>query len=123
MVSNDGILEIGNNFVANGEAEFNCRKGLRFGDDVLISVHVMFLDTDYHPVYNLQGERINPDKEIVIGNKVWIGCNVTILKGALIGNNIIIGAGSLVTGKLLPDNSIYSGNPITIIKKDISWHP
>ena len=122
LISSNGVLEIGNNFMANGEAEFNCRKGLKFGDDVLISVHVMFLDTDYHPIFNLQGERINHDREIIIGNKVWIGCNVTILKGTLIGNNIIIGAGSLVSGKLLSDNSIYSGNPINLMKTGITWH-
>lgn len=123
IVSSKGVLEIGNNFMANGEAEFNCRKGLKFGDDVLISVHVMFLDTDYHPIFNEQGERINHDREIIIGNKVWISCNVTILKGTHIGNDIIIGAGSLVTGKLLSENSIYSGNPINLIKSGISWHP
>ena len=122
LISSAGVLEIGNNFWANGEAEFNCRKGLKFGDDVLISVHVMFLDTDYHPIFNLQGDKINHDREIIIGNKVWIGCNVTILKGAQIGNNIVIGAGSLVAGKLLAENSIYCGNPIKLMKSGISWH-
>lgn len=123
LIHNNGVLEIGNNFMANGEAEFNCKKGLKFGDDVLISVHVMFLDTDYHPIFNLQGERINHDREIIIGNKVWIGCNVTILKGTLIGDNIIIGAGSIASGKLLSENSIYCGNPIKLMKNDICWHP
>ena len=86
--------EIGNNFYVNGLSDFNCIKGLKFGDDVLVSIHVIFLDTDYHPIFNQQGDRINPDKEIIMGNKVWIGANVTILKGTHIGNNIIIGAGT-----------------------------
>ena len=123
LVHENAVLEIGDNFMANGEAEFNCKKRLKFGDDVLISVHTMFLDTDYHPIFNLQGERINQDKEIIIGNKVWIGCNVTILKGSVIGNNIIVGAGSIISGKLLSENSIYGGNPIKVIKDDITWHP
>lgn len=118
----DGVMEIGNNFYANGETGFHCRKGLKFGDDVMLSVHIIFLDTDYHPIFNSQGERINLDREIVIGNNVWIGCRALILKGAIIGNNIIVGAGSLVSGKLLSDNSIYSGNPIKLKKSDISWH-
>jgi acetyltransferase-like isoleucine patch superfamily enzyme len=121
LVSSTGVMEIGENFTANGEAEFNCRKGLKFGDNVLISVHVMFLDTDYHYIYNDEGTQINQDRAIVIGNNVWIGCNVTILKGAVIGNGIIVGATSLVTGKLLEDNSIYSGNPIKPVKSGISW--
>lgn len=121
-VYSDGVMEIGNNFYSNGENGFHCRKGLKFGDDVMLSVNILFLDTDYHPIFDSQGERINLDREIVIGNDVWIGCRALVLKGSFIGNNIIVGAGSLVSGKLLSENSIYSGNPANLKKKDITWH-
>lgn len=89
----------------------------------MLSGHILILDTDYHPIYNKSNmQRINHDKEIHIGDKVWIGANVTILKGTNIGNNIVVGASSLVAGNLLAENSIYSGNPIKIIKKDIVWN-
>ena len=123
LIHSGGTMEIGNNFYANGLAEFNCKKKLSFGDDVLISVHVMFLDTDYHHIYNSKNEKINPDKDVVIGNKVWIGCNVTILKGSIINDNIIVGAGSLVSGSLTNSGSIYSGNPIVQIRDGITWSP
>jgi len=125
-VCNSGIFEIGQNFWANTNSDFHCKKRLKFGDDVLIGMHVLIMDTDYHPIFNKQKEIINPDRDILMGNKVWIGSNTTILKGTQIGNDIIIGAGSIVSGKLLEDNSIYCGNPVKHVKNDITWcitHP
>ncbi|MCE5174365.1 MAG: acyltransferase [Bacteroidales bacterium] len=121
MVSSGGIFEIGNNFWVNAFTEFYCRKGLKFGDDVLIGFHIIIMDTDYHPIFNEQNEIINPNREVVFGNKVWIGSNVTILKGSHIGNNIVVGAGSVVTGNLLEENSIYFGNPARYVKNNIIW--
>ncbi|MGI0480752.1 acyltransferase [Geminocystis sp. CENA526] len=54
-------------------------------------------------------------KPTKIGNNVWIGANVTILKGVSIGDRTIVGAGSVVT-KSLPENVIAVGNPAQIIK-------
>lgn len=121
LVGPTGVFEIGDSFFANGFAEFNCRKRIVFGDGCLISVHTMFLDTDYHTITQ-DGNVINLDKEIIIGNRVWIGCNVTVLKGTVIGNDIVIGAGSLLSGRYLEDNSIYAGhNPEKPIKSGICW--
>ena len=53
---------------------------------------------------------------VFIGNNVWIGENVNILPGVFIGDNCIIGAGSVVTGYFLA-NSIIVGNPARVIKK------
>ena len=55
-------------------------------------------------------------KEVYIGNNVWIGERVIILPGAKIGNNCIIGAGSIVNSSI-PDNCIAVGSPATIKKK------
>jgi len=56
------------------------------------------------------------DSPIIIGNNVWIGANVTILKGVKVGDNSIIGAGSVVV-KNIPKNCIVAGNPAKIIKE------
>jgi acetyltransferase-like isoleucine patch superfamily enzyme len=124
LVGSKGVFEIGDQFMANGLAEFNCRKRLVFGDGCLTSVHTMFLDTDYHTITTMDGNIINLDKDIVIGNRVWVGCNVTILKGTKIGNDIVIGAGSLLSGDYCENNSIYVGhNPAKPIKSGIIWRP
>lgn len=52
---------------------------------------------------------------IVIGNNVWLSANVIILPGVRIGNNCIVGAGSVVTKSFEEDNLIIAGNPAKII--------
>jgi len=56
------------------------------------------------------------DKPISIGDNAWLGANVTVLPGVKIGNNSIIGAGSVVT-KDIPDNVIAVGNPCKVLRK------
>ena len=55
-------------------------------------------------------------RRIIIGNNVWIASNVKILKGVNIGDNCVIGAGSVVD-KNVPNNSIVAGIPARIIRK------
>ena len=55
-------------------------------------------------------------KPIEVGNNVWIGGNVVVLPGVKIGDNCVIGAGSVVV-KDIPENSVAVGNPCKVIKK------
>ena len=59
-------------------------------------------------------------RPVRIGSHSFIGANVFILPGTTIGNNVIIGAGSVVRG-VIPDNSIVIGNPAQVIKKTSDW--
>lgn len=59
-------------------------------------------------------------KEIHIGRNCFIGARSFILPGAIIGDNCIIGSGSVVSGKI-PDNSIYAGNPAKFIAHTDEW--
>lgn len=61
-----------------------------------------------------------PTRPIVIGNKVWIGTNVTVLKGVKIGDGCVIAAGSLVT-KDIPANCLAGGVPAKVIKENVKW--
>lgn len=54
--------------------------------------------------------------EIEIGENVWVGANVSILKGAKIGNNCIIATGAVVLKGTYPENSVLAGNPATVVK-------
>lgn len=55
------------------------------------------------------------DKDVIIEDGVWVGCNVTILKGVHIGKGAVVAAGSIVT-KDVPPYSIVGGNPAKVIK-------
>ena len=81
-----------------------------------ITTHPFPLDTIYN-IYSeyeiIQNDCL--DKEVIIGNDVWIGCNATILRGVKIGDGAIIGANSLVS-KDVPPYAIVAGTPAKIIK-------
>ncbi|MEO6055988.1 MAG: acyltransferase [Gemmatimonadales bacterium] len=92
------------------------RQGLTLGDDVLISPNCTILTGTY--VFDrldipLQDQGTT-GKGVRIGHRVWIGANSVVLDGADIGDNVIVSAGSVVTGQV-PPNSIVLGNPAKVI--------
>ena len=79
-------------------------------------------DTDFHsvnPDCRLNGNTDIPASPVTIGKRVFLGSNVTILKGVTIGDEAVVGAGSIVT-KDIPDNAIVCG--VNLIKKFRSVH-
>lgn len=90
------------------------------GEDCMFSTAIHIRTSDGHPIYGINGERLNHAKNIVIGNHVWIARNVSILKGANIGNNAIIGLGSVVTHHI-PANTIAVGVPAKVIRENVRW--
>lgn len=119
------------------ESPFHCDYGfnIHFEGFALLNYNCSILDTS--PVYigdhtfiapgvciSCAGHAIHPDeraeydtsKPIFIGKKVWIGANATIIAGVHIGDNSIIGAGSVVT-KDIPANVIAAGNPCRVLRE------
>lgn len=90
------------------------------GNDCMFSGGVEIWNSDTHLITNLDGKCINPSKPIYIGNHVWLGKGVKGLKGVTIGNNSVIGMGSILTKDVM-GNSIAAGNPARIIKNNIKW--
>lgn len=97
----------------NSGCKFQDQGGIFIGDDVLLG-HNVTIATLNHLVDPDKRSGMVP-KPVKIGNKVWIGSNSTILPGVTIGNNSIVGAGSVVT-KDIPANSIAVGNPARVKK-------
>lgn len=116
-----GNLDLGNNFIITAESKIICHDNISFGENCLISWDCLFMDTDSHYIFDNNNEHINPNKPIVIGNNVWIGCRNLILKGTYISSNTVVGAQSKVTGYFSEENIVISGNPAKIMKKGITW--
>ena len=85
---------------------------LTIGDDVNITGPVTILTHDYSwcVLKRIHGEILGKQKKVIIGNKIFIGWGATILPGTVIGDNVIIGANSVVSGHL-EGNHVYAGNP------------
>lgn len=115
-----GKCFLGDKFSISGRSTIICNKEIRFGDNVLLSWDVLIMDTDLHRIQDPDGNIINPEKAIVIGDNVWIGCRATVLKGSSVPSNSVIAANSTVTGRMDKENCIYSSNRI-VIKEDIHW--
>ena len=85
---------------------------IEIGDDVSLTgpVTIMTHDYSWRVFKNIDGRILGNQQPVKIGNNVFIGWGATILCGAVIGDNVIIGAGSLVTSKCESD-SVYAGVP------------
>lgn len=78
-------------------------------------------NTDYHPIYDFKGNRINPDKDVIIEDNVWVGRKTAVLKGVTVGNGSILGFGCIVS-KDVPPHCIVAGQPAKVIKENVVWH-
>lgn len=81
------------------------------GNNVRVGANTMIMDSDFHT----NDPRTGPNRPVRIDDNVWLGTNVTVLKGVHIGENSVIGAGSVVT-KDIPANVVAAGNPCCVIK-------
>ncbi len=109
-------LEFGETVYINHNSVFlDCAK-IIFGDNVFVGPNCGFY-TAIHPINAKERNTwIESAKPINIGNNVWIGGNVVILPGVTIGDNSVIGAGSVVT-KDIPSDVVAVGNPCKPIKQ------
>ncbi|MEO2058729.1 MAG: acyltransferase [Mesonia sp.] len=112
-------ISIGSNTRIHGTC-IHAYKSIVIGDNCLIAANTQILDGNGHLLsFNNPESRIftiDSGKEIIIKNNVWIAANCIILGGTTIGEGAVITAGSVVKGNV-PSNSIYGGNPATILKK------
>ena len=107
---------IGKNFYANFNFQVVDDGEMHIGDDVMIGPNVLICVTG-HPLYHeyrLGGTQFS--LPIHIGNRVWIGAGAMIMPGVTIGDNSVIGAGSIVT-KDIPANVLAYGSPCRVIRE------
>ncbi len=104
-------IEIGSNSGFSGTV-IGCAKEIVIGDHVMCGANTLITDTDWHS----DDPRSGPDKPVRIENGVWLGVNVTVLKGVTIGENTLVAAGSVVVDSL-PANVVAGGVPAKVLKQ------
>ena len=118
VVGKGARVELGDNFAISASSYINCYKRIKTGRDIQLSWGDLLMDGDAHLIYDIDGNVINESKEIVLGDKIWIGCDCKVLKGAVIPNNCVVGANSVVTaGSGMEQDSLIVGSPAKSVKK------
>ena len=119
-ISVSGQLTLGAGFTVTGGSTLICKKAITIGEGCRMSWDILLMDTDFHPIYDDSMTRVNPDREIRIGDRVWIGCRATLLKGAVIPSGSVIAASSVITGVLEKENAVYGGNG-RLLREQCHW--
>lgn len=114
------IAEAGFETSGGTNLNFNliCKKQIEIGYHVMMGRNVTIRDNNGGHYLSMQGYK--ESQPVKIGNHVWLCEGCTIMPGAKIGDGVIVGAGSVVYGKV-PPNSLVSGNPAKVVQTNTFW--
>ena len=123
MGKDGNLVEIGDNVTFDQNVLIVVGEGSKvvIGSDCVFAYRVHIRTTDQHFIYDENGNRINPAKDVYIGNHVWLGKEAIVMKGVSIGSGAIVGMDSMVT-KNVPERCIVAGKPAKVIKTNVYWN-
>jgi len=93
---------------------------LTIGEDCMFSSGIEIRTSDGHSIFDSDGYRANPAKDVWVGKHVWLNKGVCVMKGTKIGDGSVIGFNSIVT-KNIPANVVAAGSPCKVIKENMHW--
>ena len=106
-----------------GNTRLSCIEGrkITIGERCMFSDCIEIRTGDSHSILNEQGHRINPSRDVTIGQHVWVGQGVTILKGVYIHQDSILGTKAVVVKSTTNGGVVIAGNPAKIVKENVNW--
>ncbi len=110
------IISIGSNSFIDG-TRFGCQKRISISKYAILG-DARIMDTDFHSISpnRWSSDALVESNPVIVEENVWIGAAAAVLKGVRIGNNSVVGFGSVVT-KDVPSNCVVAGNPARVVKK------
>lgn len=94
---------------------------IQIGNDCMFAHSTQIRSTDSHSIVDLEGRRVNPAKDVIIGDHCWIGLQCIILKGTEIPPHCVVAAGAVCSKKFTETNCVIAGNPAKVVKREIDW--
>ena len=116
MITNP-VIRIGDRCLIGRGTSIIGHLAIEIGDDVFTGMNVYITDQN-HGYENLDepiGKQLPNEQPVSIGEGVWIGSGAIILPGSKIGNHVVIGANSVVTGEI-PSCSVAVGSPAKVVR-------
>lgn len=121
---NGNTIHLGEHTSLCGRIQLAAMEGteIEIGKDCLFSSNIAMRTGDSHSLIQCDtGERINSSKSIIIGDHVWIGTGVTVLKGTYVASHCVVGACSLLCKEYREENCVLTGVPGKVVKQGIDW--
>lgn len=116
----NGKINFGKNFYSNCNLSIICAEEISFGNDVLLGWNIDIRDCDGHTVY-VNNQKKDGKRAVYIGNHVWIGAYVDILKGTHISDGSIVAYRSCVLNLFDEQNILIGGYPAIKLQEKVKW--
>lgn len=121
VCGNDAFVGIGNKTTFDKTTLYSSYGKIQIGDDCMFSYEVFLRNHDSHFIFDAEtGHRINYCRNITIKNHVWVGQNSLLLGGFAIGDDSIVGAGSISSSNF-SEQVVIAGNPARVIREKVIW--
>jgi len=109
-----GEIQVGDYVLLCPGTRLDSATRITIGANTMLAAGAYVTDADWHDIYD-RSRPIGKTAPVQLGDNVWLGDSSIVCKGVTIGDNSVIGAGSIVTGDI-PANVIAAGNPARVIK-------
>ncbi len=122
IVLKNGVLDMSDNVRIGALSKIYCEELVKIGEQVDLSWESQIFDTNFHYIENLCDKSIDKrSSPVTIGSNNWFGNRVTIMKGCVIGNNMIVASNSLCNRDYsnIAEYSLLAGTPAKLIKSGV----
>lgn len=116
----NACLEIGASFYCNHNCFLRSTSLIKIGKNCSFGWSVHLNTSDGHTVWH-DGQKMEEQGPIIIGDKVWLTPDCSVLKNAFINNNCIVTQKSIITHKFTEENCLIGGLPARILRRNIDW--